>query len=318
VCSEKLLAIQNEAEVRGDTRMADVYILNGPDMGRSFKLREGVSFAGRSFDNDIRIDDKTVSRKHLKIVNRSGKVFVTDLRSRNGTYFDGKYLDPGQEVEVEEGMRLALGMTVIGLGGECKEQMTSFLDTVTLIRKIWEKEKKVRDRRARTREKRLDLLANVSMTLKMTSGRKKALTEVLGHILHFLKRIDRGAVVLVDPPTLRISETICRSTKRGEEISPPYCEEAVQQALTTKKPVVYSKTYTANEEIVVDTLKILKIESVLSIPLISGSKPMGVLYLDSLERPDGFRVDDLLVVLEISQRIALSMEETRLGSEIPQ
>jgi pSer/pThr/pTyr-binding forkhead associated (FHA) protein len=89
--------------------MADVYILNGPDIGRSFKLREGVSLAGRAFDNDIRIDDKTVSRKHLKIVNRSGKVFVTDLKSRNGTYFNGKYLDPGCEVEVEEGMRLALG-----------------------------------------------------------------------------------------------------------------------------------------------------------------------------------------------------------------
>jgi len=49
---------------------------------------------------------------------------------------------------------------------------------------------------------------------------------------------------------------------------------------------------------------------VLSIPLMSGSKTMGVLYLDSLERPDGFRVDDLLVVLEISQRIALTMEKT--------
>jgi pSer/pThr/pTyr-binding forkhead associated (FHA) protein len=298
--------------LKGGTRMANVYILNGPDIGRSFKLREGVTFVGRSFDNEIKIDDKTVSRKHLKIVNRSGKVFVTDLKSRNGTYFDGKYLDPGCEVEVEEGMRLALGMTVIGLGQECKEQMTSFLDTVTLIRKNWEKEKKARDRRAKTREKRIDLLANVSMTLKTTSGMKEAFTEVLGHILHFLKRIDRGAVVLVDPPTLRTSESICRSTKRGEEISPPYCEEAVQQALKTRKPVVYSKTYTANEEIIVDTLKILKIECVLSIPLISGSKTMGVLYLDSLERPDGFRVDDLLIVLEISQRIALAMEETRV------
>jgi len=296
--------------------MTDVYILNGPDIGRSFKLREGVSFVGRSFDNDIRIDDKTVSRKHLKIVNKDGKVFVTDLKSRNGTFFDGKYLDPGCEVEIEEGMPLALGMAVIGLGEECKEQMTPFLDTVSLIRKNWKRDEKAGDRRARTREKRLDLLANVSMTLKTTSGMKKALTEVLGHILYFLKRIDRGAIVLVDPVTLSTSEAICRSSKPGDEVSPPYCEEAVQQALKSGKPVVYSKTYTANEEIVVDTLKILKIESALAIPLTSGSKSLGVLYLDSLERPDGFRMDDLLVVLEISQRIALTMEETRMGSKI--
>ena len=289
--------------------MTDVYILNGPDIGRCFKLRQGVSFVGRSFDSDIRIDDKTVSRKHLKVVNRDGKIFVTDLKSRNGTFFDGKYLDPGCEVEIEEGLPIALGMAVIGLGEECKEQMTPFLDTVSLIRKNWKQDEKGGDRRARTREKRIDLLANVSMTLKTTSGIKKALTEVLGHILHFLKRIDRGAIVLVDPLTLSVSEAICRSNKPGDEVAPPYCEEAVQQALKTRKPVVYSKTYTANEEIIVDTLKILKIESVLAVPLISGSKSMGVLYLDSLERPDGFRMDDLLVVLEISQRIALAMEE---------
>ena len=296
--------------------MTNVYILNGPDIGRSFKLREGVSFVGRSFDNDIRIDDKTVSRKHLKIVNKDGKVFVTDLKSRNGTFFDGKYLDPGCEVEIEEGMPLALGMAVIGLGEECKEQMTPFLDTVSLIRKNWKRDEKAGDRRARTREKRLDLLANVSMTLKTTSVMKEALLEVLGHILHFLKRIDRGAIVLFDPLTFGISESICRSKKSGDDITPPYCEEAVQQAVKTRKPVVYSKTYTANEEIVVDTLKILKIESVLAIPLINGSKSLGVLYLDSLERPDGFRMDDLLVVLEISQRIGLAMQETRMDSKI--
>lgn len=129
--------------------MAEVYILSGPDIGRSFKLKGGVSFVGRSFDNDIRIDDKTVSRKHLKIVSREGKIFVTDLKSRNGTFFDGQYLAPGCEVEIEQGMPLALDMAVIGLGEECKEQMTHFLDTVSLIRQNWRQDQKVGERRAR-------------------------------------------------------------------------------------------------------------------------------------------------------------------------
>ena len=88
-------------------------ILNGPDIGRTLRIREGVSFLGRSLDNDIRIDDKTISRKHLKIENIKGKHFVTDLSSRNCTFYDGKYVVPGHEVEVEEGVPLAIGMTVI-------------------------------------------------------------------------------------------------------------------------------------------------------------------------------------------------------------
>jgi two-component system, NtrC family, response regulator len=70
-------------EVQGVT---DLVILNGPEIGGTLRIKEGVSFLGRSLDNDIRMDDKTVSRKHLKIESIGGKHFVTDLSSRNGTY----------------------------------------------------------------------------------------------------------------------------------------------------------------------------------------------------------------------------------------
>jgi len=73
-------------------------ILNGPEIGRLLRIKEGVSYLGRSLDNDIRIEDKTISRKHLKIESNRGKLFVTDLSSRNGTFCDGKYVVPGHEV----------------------------------------------------------------------------------------------------------------------------------------------------------------------------------------------------------------------------
>jgi pSer/pThr/pTyr-binding forkhead associated (FHA) protein len=111
-----------------------LYILNGPEIGRSLELKEGVSFLGRSPDNDIRIQDETVSRKHLKIVFKKGRYFATDLKSQNRTFYDGQYLLPGQEVEIVEGAPIAIGMTVICLGEGCREQMAPFFDTVTLIR----------------------------------------------------------------------------------------------------------------------------------------------------------------------------------------
>jgi len=48
--------------------MAYLYVLNGPAKGRSYRLREGENHIGRAIDNDIRIEDKTLSRKHAKIV----------------------------------------------------------------------------------------------------------------------------------------------------------------------------------------------------------------------------------------------------------
>jgi pSer/pThr/pTyr-binding forkhead associated (FHA) protein len=47
--------------------MTKLYILNGSEMGLSFELKDGTNYVGRSFENDIQIEDKTVSRRHLKI-----------------------------------------------------------------------------------------------------------------------------------------------------------------------------------------------------------------------------------------------------------
>jgi pSer/pThr/pTyr-binding forkhead associated (FHA) protein len=296
--------------------VTDLVILNGPEIGRTLRIKEGVSYLGRSLDNDIRIEDKTISRRHLKIESTRGKLFVTDLSSRNGTFCDGKYVIPGHEVEVKEGIPLAIGMTVICFGEGCKEQIVPFLDTVSLIREKGKKQDAVEDRRSETDQKREELLSKVSLTLKGSGPLRIILENVLGHIFHHLKRLDRGAFVLVDPETLQAIETICRVNKSSEDISAPFSIEVVQRVVEGGKPLIFSKGYTEEKNALVDTLKVQKIESVICIPLINGSRIMGVIYADSLKRPDGFRKDDLLILLDIGQRVALAVETDRLASDL--
>jgi len=93
--------------------MSRLYVLNGLDIGGSFQLKEGVNTIGRAFENDIVLKDKTVSRQHLRIVKQADRYLVTDLESKNGTFFSGKYLPPETEREVKEGVPIAIGMTVI-------------------------------------------------------------------------------------------------------------------------------------------------------------------------------------------------------------
>jgi hypothetical protein len=294
----------------------NLYILNGPEIGRSFALKEGVSFLGRSLDNDIRIEDETVSRKHLKIVTKKGRYFVTDLKSQNRTFYDGKYLVPGQKVEIVEGVPLAIGMTVICLGESCREKMAPFFDTVALIRGKTAAGRTSEDRRKRTRQKRGDLINKVSLTLIDDVPLMQMLREVLGHIFHHLKRIDRGAFVLIDSGSLDAKSVVCKVNKSGEDSTFTYSEEVVKSVLKAGKPVVYSKSYVEDRNGLVDTLKVLKIESVMCIPLIGGTGVIGAVYLDSLKRPDGFRRDDLLDLLDIAQRIAVTVESDRLAADI--
>jgi len=296
--------------------VTDLVILNGPEIGKTLRVREGVVFLGRSLDNDIRIEDKTVSRRHLKIESIRDKHFVTDLGSRNGTFYNGKYVVPGHEVEVEEGVPLAIGMTVICFGEGCREQIVPFLDTVSLIREKKRKGEASEDKRERTEQKREDMLSKVSLTLKDIGAFREILEKVLGHIFHHLKRIDRGAFVLVDPETLQTVEIICKVNRSSKDVSESFSEEVVQSVLKGGKPLIFSKGYTEDRSALVETLEVQKIESVMCIPLINGPRIMGAMYVDSVKRPDGFRKDDLLILLDIGQRVALAVETDRLASDL--
>ena len=104
----------------------------------------------------------------------------------------------------------------------------------------------------------------------------------------------------------------CMATKDIEYSS----EEVVRDALKTEKPVVFSKSYVEDRTGVADTLKLLRIESVMCLPLIGGAGAVGAMYLDSLKRPDGFRRDDLLDLLDIAQRIAVAVESERFAADM--
>jgi hypothetical protein len=151
--------------------MINLYILNGPEIGRSFKLREGVSLLGRSPENDICINDNTVSRRHLNW-------------SQNKTFYGGEYLVPDQEMEIVEGAPVAIGMTVIGLGERCKDKISSYMETATLIRRGLPSGGAFEDRRKRAWQKRGDLHSRLTAILQEDLPLKQRLDEVLSHIFH--------------------------------------------------------------------------------------------------------------------------------------
>ncbi|MBX7114144.1 MAG: GGDEF domain-containing protein [Myxococcaceae bacterium] len=62
--------------------------IHGPELGKKHVLDEDEFTIGRDVKNNIVIDLDNVSRRHAKISNRSGRHFVVDLGSTNGTYLN--------------------------------------------------------------------------------------------------------------------------------------------------------------------------------------------------------------------------------------
>jgi adenylate cyclase len=297
--------------------MAYLYVLSGPEKGRSFRLREGENYIGRSIDNDIRIEDKTLSRKHARIIAKEGRFFITDLKSQNRTFFDSVYLEPGSEVELKAGIPVALGTTIVtvSLSETDDGQMTSFSETVKLSRADIEKASQMTERRNETEEKKLQMLRKASEQLVSGIPIYDALEKILKYITQELNRVDRAAIILMDPQTGQIEETVLGPRVPRDQKTAPYSTKVVERVVAVKRAVMISNAKTEEGDIA-DTLKVLKVQSVLCTPMIFASRMAGVIYLDSVRIPYGFREDDLAVLMELGQQIALALEKARFVSDI--
>ncbi len=75
--------------------------------GRSVALVEGETTLGRSRGCGIVLADPCISRVHALVAVRSGRVYLQDLRSSNGTFVGGERIVG--EREIMEGDRIAIG-----------------------------------------------------------------------------------------------------------------------------------------------------------------------------------------------------------------
>ena len=69
-------------------------VVRGATAGETLELAGEVTAVGRQKDNDLVLDDVTVSRHHaLFTTTASGRVTVRDLNSLNGTYVNGSRVE---------------------------------------------------------------------------------------------------------------------------------------------------------------------------------------------------------------------------------
>lgn len=92
---------------------ADTYRLivrRGPQPNQVFELKEDVVTLGRDITNTITINDREVSRHHMRLIRGAEGFTVEDLGSTNGTFVNGKRVSGA--TLLRNGDMLSLGETV--------------------------------------------------------------------------------------------------------------------------------------------------------------------------------------------------------------
>ncbi|MFK7789980.1 MAG: FHA domain-containing protein, partial [Phycisphaeraceae bacterium] len=96
--------------------MLILIIAGGPDKGRIYELTDGDPIVlGREGDQ-VKLNDRKVSREHARLWSEGGQWYLKDLGSRHGTFRNHVELEKGQHAKLKDGDYLQIGNTVMVLG----------------------------------------------------------------------------------------------------------------------------------------------------------------------------------------------------------
>ncbi len=296
--------------------MDKVYVIDGPKKGESFALNKKSMTVGRAPDNDICISEIGISRNHAVLLKRGKKWYVTDTSSFQGVFVDGIQIPRGQEVEINEDSTLVLGNTIIAFEDKPASEELTTAQTIESPITFFDKSRglSVKDS-TRNYIRSLELLIRVSNILAQSLDIDEVLNEVVDQILTLLKRIDRGAILLLNPETRKL-EVVVSKIRTGDGVIPSskinFSKSIVKRAFKEGKPITMSDTSHEDRGNLSESIEIMNIRSVMCMPLKYKSKVIGIVYVDSLGLPDGFRSDDLDLLRGLSNTAAIAIQNARL------
>jgi transcriptional regulator with GAF, ATPase, and Fis domain len=230
------------------------------------------------------------------------------MGSKNGTFVGPEKIGPGFGVEIKEGVPLVIGMSVICLGSICLELVSPLLESIGLSSEIREDSGVFKQHEAMAMQKIVELVYKVSYSLTEEVNVNVMLGNVLDCIFDFLINIDRGFIILIDSKTGEFSHVISRFREPGEDLPKVFNRDVVNCVIREGRGIIFPDPDVEGTVDMEDTLNLSEIRSLMCVPIVSGSKTKGLIYVDALKETYGFRREDLSLFNDLGRRAGQSIE----------
>ncbi len=313
--------------------MATLWIFDG-ETPREFTLQSEPVTIGRVDGNTIRLNDRTVSKKHACIEQDDIGWKVTDLGSSNGTFLDGREILTARLIS---GLRLRIGATEFVLDDTEMDEdgeefagsgsiMTSipaipggFLDTLNDEPTLAEgndhsstsKDSRVSVApRESLEERKLRLIREVGEALLNLSETTAVAQEIL-RILTTETKADRGFLCQFreDGSHYPLASF---GVHEGESIR--FSRTVISKMMEEKSGVLIRQTTPSAVEI--SSLKVMNVQATLCVPLWTRKQIMGFVILDMLQEQRGFTTTHLDLLVAVAHQAALGVERSRFAEAV--
>lgn len=310
---------------------AELVADQGSDSTHQVQLNDGDRMIiGRGEMCDIQILHSGLSRIQCELINQKGQFVIKDLASRNGTWVNGNRIT---ETALSEGDEIKLGgmkFTFKNMSDndelEKEPAPSSFTGSATDV-----KEKLDPDQTS---------LMNLSDEIQSVENFKRVQRDLLtiyrvGNLIHSERDLailperiveaifdvisaDRCVLIMdegnPDNPRLKAAATKIYTDKKAEDstFSRTIAEESFKTGVSILRSNVLDDEHFAAAESVINQ----NITSVMCVPVESPDKIMGVLYVDTVGRSDGFRKHDLELLAAVGRQAGIALRRMQLQEEL--
>ena len=322
---------RNRAEAIGP--LARIAYMSPDGMETDFTLI-GRTTVGRHPSNEIRLNDREISKQHAVFEERGNEWFIRDLQSSNGTYVNNRRV---REAQLKHGDELLLGSMRLSFLIEHSEHSTgSPNDLVTILpqdpagathihaklgadAQDFRPASEVNDiEMLRGDYEKLRLtheLSRIGLTTDIRSLLSKTLDVVFGML-----PADNGVIMLVDEDTHTLVPHTVRQKSGG--MGPTQgillSSTIVNASLRERASVLSSDAFIDPRFSGSQSIIAQGIRAAMCVPLVAHDKVLGIMHLDSRERVGAFNEKDLQLLKAIATQTAIAIENVRLLRQVEQ
>jgi Nif-specific regulatory protein len=270
--------------------MAHLIVSEPDQVAVAVPLRNGLR-VGRHERNDLMLADHRVSRQHVEFTQTEEGWWAKDLRSSHGTFVNGARIETHR---LTEGDQVQVGSVLIAFSeAEVPHEIVHEQRTSAALAPM-------RDEGA---HRRLRLVYEVSRAIGALEDEDELLGRMLEAILDVLD-CDRALVGLSNGAEGSLRRVV---RTRGADVADPIVlSRAMIEAILQRRQGVILRNAGGRET--PHTLVRERILSAMGAPLLSGSRLLGLLYVDDRARVDRFSPQDLEFLTSLGHLTAAALD----------
>jgi serine phosphatase RsbU (regulator of sigma subunit)/pSer/pThr/pTyr-binding forkhead associated (FHA) protein len=298
--------------------MPSLQILKGPNEGTVLPLEGDRFVLGRNPDCGVVIPVTSVSREHAQIVRVSGKYFIEDKQSRNGTFVNNQAINARTPLKHNDRIRIC-------------DFIAAFLDSVTAEESGVEPPEEEEPDGPSTVEamlnhtshllletqpaEKLRLLVDIANNLSRTLELQTLLPKITDSLFHLFRQADRCFLILLGDGDKLMSRVV-KTRRAADESTARFSKNIVRRCIESGQAFLSDDASRDNRIQLSQSVVDFRIRSVMCAPLSrADGKAFGVIQLDTQDRSKKFTQEDLKLLCGVANQASIALENARLLDE---